>query len=70
MELQRNGSIEIFRKQELWDLGHDLAAGERKAGVKDDSQVYDFGNWMDTEIRNIDGRAACIIVLGHTEFKL
>lgn len=68
MELERNGSVEIVRKQELWDLGHDLVAGERKAGVKEDSQVYDCGNRADTEIRSTDGRAARITIWGLTQF--
>lgn len=33
-------------------MGNDFVAGERKAGVKDDFQVSDFGNWMDMEIRD------------------
>lgn len=33
-------------------LGHDSVPGERKAGVKNNSQVLDFGKWMDIEVRN------------------
>ena len=58
MELERNGRIETFRKQEQQDLWYDLAAEERKVRVKNNCQVSDIGNWMDTEVRNTDGRTA------------
>lgn len=58
MELERNGRIEMFRKQEQQDLWYDLAVEERKVRVKNNCQVFDIGNWMDIEVRNIDGRIA------------
>lgn len=58
MELERNGRIEMFRKQEQQDLWYDLVVEERKVRVKNNCQVFDIGNWMDIEVRNIDGRIA------------